>query len=63
MECGTDYRRVEVGMDFARVRRCAGPFESVGQVQLAAGVATVYRAAGGTVQVINGKVTAWIRRR
>jgi hypothetical protein len=62
-KCGKDYMRVEVGMPFARVRECAGPFEIVGQARVDGGrVASVYDAPGGRVWVVGGKVASWVRR-
>jgi hypothetical protein len=59
--CGKYLGVVSVGMSFDLVRKCAGPFELMGQVNRKDGVASVYRAQGGWVHVMGGKVVSWVR--
>lgn len=57
--CGADWGRLEVGMPWETVQRCAGPtrFELVGQM---ADMST-YRTPGGTVIVVReSKVASWV---
>jgi membrane-bound lytic murein transglycosylase B len=56
--CGRDYMRVRVGMRFAKVERCAGPFSVVAEDERGA----VYEAEGGLVRVEHGKVVRLVHR-
>lgn len=57
--CGADYRKVRIGMDFARVKQCLGEFRLVSEINRTDGVVSVYERGGGLVYVMNGRVTAW----
>jgi hypothetical protein len=57
-KCGSDYNRVRVGMAFARIQECAGPFRLQAEDEKGA----VYTSPGGWVRVESGKVVKLLRR-
>lgn len=57
-KCGKDFHKVRVGMAWARVQECSGPFDVKAQDEKG----TVYEAAGGFVRVERGKVKRWIAK-
>lgn len=57
-KCGRDYGVVKVGMSFARVNECAGPFSAVG----ANGARTVYDNGSVMVGVEHGVVINWVSK-
>ena len=54
--CGKDFKRVEIGMSFDRVRQCATRLDWE-RVE-ADGKGQVWRAGRGMVRVVNGRVVA-----
>ncbi|QDL53117.1 hypothetical protein [Rhodoferax aquaticus] len=59
-KCGADYKKPSIGMTMARVRECVSTsFKEAGQTNTAQGVVTTYRAPGGYLHVIEGKVVQW----
>jgi hypothetical protein len=57
--CGRDYMRVDLGMSWARVVDCAGPFNTISQINRRQRVVTTYESMHFRVSVIDGKVAAW----
>lgn len=59
-KCGADYKKPSIGMTMDRVRECVSTsFKEAGQTNTAQGVVTTYRAPGGYLHVIEGKVVQW----
>lgn len=59
-KCGTDFKTPRIGMTMDRVRECVSTsFKLVGQTNTDQGVVTTYRAPGGYLHVIEGKVVQW----
>lgn len=59
-KCGDDYKTPKIGMTMDRVRECvSASFKLAGQTNTEQGVVTTYRAPGGYLHVINGKVVQW----
>lgn len=59
-KCGDDYKKPRIGMTMERVRECVSTsFKESGQINTDQGIVTTYRAPGGVIQVIDGKVVQW----
>lgn len=59
-KCGEDYKKPRIGMTLDRVRECVSTsFKESGQTNTDQGVVTTYRAPGGYLHVIDGKVVQW----
>lgn len=59
-KCGGDYKKPSIGMTMDRVRECVSTsFKLAGQTNTDQGVVTTYRAPGGYLHVIDGKVVQW----
>lgn len=59
-KCGADYKKPSIGMTMDRVRECVSTsFKEAGQTNTAQGVVTTYRAPGGYLHVIEGRVVQW----
>jgi hypothetical protein len=58
-QCGADHGVVRVGMPFARVKQCAGPFRVTAEVNRRDGVLTTYQGQGKYVHVMEGQVVGW----
>lgn len=59
-KCGADYKKPSIGMTMDRVRECVSTsFKEAGQTNTAQGVVTTYRAPGGYLHVIDGRVVQW----
>jgi hypothetical protein len=60
--CGADYKKPRIGMTMARVQECVSTsFKEQGQTNTEHGIVTTYRAPGGYLHVIDGKVVQWGR--
>lgn len=61
-KCGGDYKTPRIGMTMDRVRECVSTsFKLIGQTNTEQGIVTTYRAPGGYLHVIDGKVVQWGR--
>jgi len=59
-KCNDDYKKPRVGMTIERVKECVSTaFKVAGQTNTGQGVVTTYRAPGGYLNVIDGKVVQW----
>lgn len=59
-KCGDDYKKPRIGMTMDRVRQCVSmSFKEYGQTNTDQGIVTTYRAPGGYLHVIDGKVVQW----
>lgn len=58
-ECGEDYRRVRVGMQFSRVEKCVGNFHLTSQINRVDGILSTYENKSGFVHVMDGLVVSW----
>jgi endonuclease YncB( thermonuclease family) len=56
--CGRDYKRVDIGMRFARVQQCSGtgPFSMTEQKPSSNGVVSTYENAAYRIYVVNGEI-------
>jgi len=58
-ECGTDYKKLRLGMKLSRAQKCVADFELVGETKLNGSTVSTYYRANTYLYVKNGEIVSW----